>query len=543
MKVKSAKAIRFVVATLAVWTVLAVIGALMAPPWQVRPYTDHLVPDTPDTAIVSTRSGGGTPIGTYAVRESTVTVPLTDTVSVQAIVREPVGAPEGRPAVLMLHGAGTGRADEVYGDIAPQLASAGIVTMVPDKRLDNYGLLHRDYVGMAHDYEQELDVLRAMPGVDPGRTGVYAESEGTWISSVMTAERPDLAFSIIVSAPVYSGRLQMTAAATTYFADTGVPDAIRADIPKLAMLDFSLVRLDYADFDALPNYARLTQPALVVYGTLDPSMPIEQGALEIRNRAWSGAGNGNVTLRYYATNHQLRTGSRISEPDLPLDADYTRDLAAWISGVAAGTTAGEWRTPMTAGAQPNQEFAVPQSGAMASGPLSLHSLTSLAVLMAGGPALLLLAGIMTATAALTRKRAAWRREATQLAGAAGTDVRPEPGFGRGTATRLATRLAALGGGTAAALALTAGYLGLMVTKTLRLEPDPPLFGGGWIMMRCLSVAVAALWALVLLRLRDARRDRHDRSGSHRFDRAVAALTVAGAALTTGALAFWGMFAL
>lgn len=552
MKVKSARAIRFVVAALAVWAVLAVIGAFMTPPWQVRPYTDHLVPDTPDTAIISARSGGGTPIGTYEVRESTVTVQLTDTVSVKAIVREPVGAAEDRPAVLMLHGAGTGRAGEVYGDIAPQLASAGIVTMVPDKRLDNYGLLHRDYVGMAHDYEKELDALRSMPGVDPGRTGVYAESEGTWISSVMTAERPDIAFSIIVSAPVYSGREQMTAAATTYFADTDVPDAVRADIPKLAMLDFSLARLDYADFDALPNYARLTQPALVVYGTLDPSMPIEQGALEIRDRALSGAGNGNVTLRYYATNHQLRTGSRMSEPGLPLDVNYTRDLAAWISGAVAGTTAGEWRTPMTAGAQPNQEFAVAESGTMTAGTLSPHSLTQLAVLMAGGPALLILAGIAAAIATLTRRTAARKRAAATGTTTAGTtaDVtvsarflgetrtaaHSESGFGRGTAARLA----ALGAGTAAALALTVAYLALMVTKTLRLESDPPLFGGGWIMMRCLSVAVAALWALALLRLRDVW---HGRSDLRWIDWTAAALTVAGAALTTGALAFWGMFAL
>ena len=36
---------------------------------------------------------------------------------------------------------GDGRSD--YGDIANAMASAGITTLVPDKRLDNYSALHR----------------------------------------------------------------------------------------------------------------------------------------------------------------------------------------------------------------------------------------------------------------------------------------------------------------------------------------------------------------------------------------------------------------
>ena len=526
------------VCTVIVWVICALFGFLMTPPWQPQPFTDHVAVETSDTAIAakptaSNPTGTGTPIGTYEVRERMIDIPLTGTVTVQAMLREPVNAPGKRPAVLLIHGAGTGKTTEAYGDIGPQLASAGIVTLVPDKRLDNYTLLHRDYVGMAHDYETELDLLSTLPNVDATKLGVYAESEGTWISSVITAERQDLAFSIIASAPVYSGRQQMTMAASTYFAQTDVPSAITGDIPKLALMDYSLVRFDYADFNALDYYRHLTQPALVVYGTLDPSMPLEQGAQEIRSLASAGSGNNNVTLRYYPTNHQMRTGSALSQPGLPLDEHYTRDLASWINAVTAqdsvvsGTSAAGWATPLTAGAQPDQRFAI--ATAIPGGPLSLRSLTQIAVLMAGGVALLLgaaLASIPLAACAGGRRSRSY-------------DALPRSGFAPG----IAQSLWLLGSGVIVALAITTAYVGAVVACALQLETNRLLFRGGWILLRMLSLLVAALWANLLLQLQDAR---------HRGDGAAVqgggywtafAMTLLGTVMVTGSLAFWGMYAI
>ena len=525
--------------TVIVWVICALFGFLMTPPWQPRPFTDHVTVETSDTAIAakptaSDPTGSGTPIGTYEVRERLIDIPLTGTVTVRALLREPVNAPGKRPAVLLIHGAGTGKTTEAYGDIGPQLASAGVVTLVPDKRLDNYTLLHRDYVGMAHDYEKELDLLATLPNVDTTKLGVYAESEGTWISSVITAERQDLAFSIIASAPVYSGRQQMTMAANTYFAQTDVPPAITGDIPKLALLDFSLVRFDYADFNALDYYRNLTQPTLIAYGTLDPSMPLEQGALEIRNQAAAGSGNGNITLRYYPTNHQMRTGSALSKPGLPLDEHYTRDLASWINAVTAedspvaSTSAEGWVTPMTAGSQPNQRFAI--DATITDGPLSPHSLTQVAVLMVGGVALLLCAALASIPLAM---RAGARRSHSY-------DALPRGGF----APRLTRSLWLLGGGVMVALAITAAYLGTVITCALQLETNHLLFQSGWILLRMLSLLVAALWANLLLQCWDAHR-RNDHSDAMAVRGAghwvVFAMTLLGAAMVTGALAFWGLY--
>ena len=65
---------------------------------------------------------------------------------------------------------------EDFGDIANAMASAGIVTLVPAKRNDNYTVLHRDYPRFAREYGRSLDVLRGRIGVDPAKTGIYARS-------------------------------------------------------------------------------------------------------------------------------------------------------------------------------------------------------------------------------------------------------------------------------------------------------------------------------------------------------------------------------
>ena len=40
---------------------------------------------------------------------------------------------------------------------------------------------------------------RKWPGVSRSETGIYAESEGTWIATVLTQQHPDLAFAILTS--------------------------------------------------------------------------------------------------------------------------------------------------------------------------------------------------------------------------------------------------------------------------------------------------------------------------------------------------------
>lgn len=103
------------------------------------------------------------------------------------------------------------------------MASAGIVTLVPAKRNDNYTVLHRDYPRFAREYGRSLDVLRGRIGVDPAKTGIYAESEGTWIATILTSKRQDIAFAVLTSAPVFNGREQMAMAVSAYTHEAARP--------------------------------------------------------------------------------------------------------------------------------------------------------------------------------------------------------------------------------------------------------------------------------------------------------------------------------
>ena len=339
--------------------VLCLLGVACTPRWRVEPFTDHITVQSSDTSIRA-KSIATPQEGHYRTKETHITVKLTGTLSAQAIVREPIGAPSGHAACLFLHGSGTGRSSEAFGDIANAMASAGITTLVPDKRLDNYSMLNRDYRSSANDYAQSLKVLRQWPGVDAAKTGIYAESEGTWIATVLTSEHPELAFAILTSSPVVSGRQQMAMAATSYLKAAGAPDAVIRIIPKLTSLSVGGIGPNYADFDAAHYRSSLTMPLLINYGTQDTAMPIEQGA-RMLTQAANKAGNRNVTLRYYDANHQMRTQSGTSNGGLPLAAHYTHDLEDWVNAIASGATKSSWETPMIAGNQPHQRFTAPTS--------------------------------------------------------------------------------------------------------------------------------------------------------------------------------------
>src|SRR5665811_2284148 len=111
---------------------------MSGPGWDPVPLTETIAVATPDTTIGATE--GTDPVGTYEVATSVVTVELAGT-EVEARVSEPIGATGLRPGIVFVHGAGTGRYQDAFVAQAEALASAGIVAMVPNKRLDTYTCL------------------------------------------------------------------------------------------------------------------------------------------------------------------------------------------------------------------------------------------------------------------------------------------------------------------------------------------------------------------------------------------------------------------
>lgn len=553
--------------------VFSLLGWAMMPQWSTRPYSDHIAVSSPDPAIAPAHADipheGG-----YRTRETKLSIEVDDGVTLPAILREPIDAPGSRPACLFIHGSGTSGAED-FGDIANAMASAGIVTLVPAKRNDNYTVLHRDYQRFAREYSSSLDVLRSTAGVDPAKTGIYAESEGTWISTILASKRQDIAFAVLTSAPVFKGREQMAMAVSAYMHEAGAPAPVVKDTAKLMSLNYAPFDLAYADFDADHYLRSLTMPLLVNYGAYDTAMPIEQGAQRIIDAARS-AGNENVTVRYFVGNHQMRAGKGLFTLNLPLAQGYTQALENWVNGIAAGAQADGWATPQIAGVHPHQQFAAPQQ--TKSG--IIGSLGVLAGIMIAGPVLMLIAVILGIAmdivdwlrmrGALGRRvpgrnmPAGWNQPYRRDAGTHVDDdgnrhrrrnaivvdgnrlytlrdrraMHANPVLAwRAMPRGVAGPIAGLGVAIMVITVLLYGYMGAVGVAAVYVMPHPRLFGIGWRVLQALTVVLVLLFAVVAERLW---RHRADIMGARR---AAGIIMVVAALATCTTLAFWGLFSL
>lgn len=335
--------LRFVVAAIVAATVLGVVSKIAGPQWHPKPLVSDLTVETEATGIVSGLST--VPVGTYDITETIIDVQLTDNVSVQARILAPVDAPPGQPAMLFVHGAGTGKYVDAFVDQAQDLASAGIVTMVPNKRLDTYTTSERNYPEMAVDYMKSFDILANWPGVDPAQVGVYCESEGCWIAPIMAAGNDRVAYVALISAPVVQPRMQAAFAVDNYLHATNVPGELFRAIPRLVGLEIPALGFGYLDFDVRPFQQLMSQPVFMAYGTGDMSMPLIQGAEWVMADV-AEAGSPGVTLRYYeGADHGIRVDKQVV-------GAFISDLARWVQVIPTEP----WPTPHIAGAMPEQKI-------------------------------------------------------------------------------------------------------------------------------------------------------------------------------------------
>ena len=539
-------------AAVALLAVLAVLGQMMMPQWRAVPFENHIAVESSDPAI----EPKGVRIdheGAYRTRQTTLTVETEDGTRLPAILREPIGATGARPACLFIHGSGTA-GQEDFGDIANAMASAGIVTLVPAKRTANYTLLHRDYARFARDYSRAFDRLLAVPGVDRSHTGVYAESEGTWISTLMGGQRRDIAFSILSSAPVFKGREQMAMAVSAYAHAAGAPEPVLRDVAKLMSMDFAPFGLAYADFDAARYLKTLTMPVLVNYGTLDPAMPIEQGARTVLD-VTTAVGNGNVTVRYFEANHQMRAGEGLFTSGLPLADGYTKALSNWVNGVATGAGADGWATPRIAGAQPDQHYAAPEQ--TKSG--IIGSLGVLVGLIVGSLVCLLAAGVLGLAVAvrgvmhrrrvmhggtLRRVRRLHADGHGRLSLVPGRHIADNRGHRRYAMTGYdglsisMVRLPAVAGAMAGVLVLLlAGYVSTVIIQALHGQSNATGFAVAWVVLQIDAVLCVVLCAWLMVRLWHAARV----GGFGALRWSAYTLTLLGLLAALTVMAFWGLF--
>lgn len=457
----AARRLRLVAATVIAVLAFALVGAAAGPRWDPTPLDTTVEPATADPSIAG--SDPDTTLGRYETTSRIEEIEIADGVTTRVLVVEPVGLTSPAPAVVFLHGAGTGHA-ESFTQHAEALASAGIVALSPAKRLDTYSTFHRDYVAMAADYEATVAFARTLPQVDPDRVGLYAESEGTWIAPVLATTDPDLAFLALISAPVVTPREQGAFAVDAYLRNVGVPEPLLRAIPRAAGARLPEGLLDYADFDVLPYLSQVSQPVLMVYGTADASMPTVQGPQLVAG-ALPG-GSEQLMVRYFAgANHGLRIGSSTD----PLVPEFLAATAQWILDPTAAMAAG----PAIAGATPvqrNLASAVPQPRWYADGEMLLRVPGISATVLGLGYLLLLVA-------AVTRV------------------VRRRP-----RATRYPRAALWFSVATLAVVLTLVVYVVAVAQLALNYSTNAAMVWGGWVLLQGLAVAAAATGVIAVGRL-------------------------------------------
>ncbi|MBB5957059.1 hypothetical protein FHS29_003652 [Saccharothrix tamanrassetensis] len=429
------------------FTNLTLAALLALAPAAPAALTAHAAPSEPDdltTSDVSFRTGDGITLG--------------------GTVFAPRGASGGLPALLLVHGSGTGGPGfrkQLRGE-AEAFARQGIVVLAPDKRQDGYSPFQRDFAQLADDALAAFAVLRARPEVDPAKAGIWGLSEGGWVVPVAAAKSPDVKFAVLAAGSGVSPIRQQSWNVANKFAWSGIGGSLSRTFPttwQRMVADAGM--FGGAHHDPVPVLRNVKQPLLALWGAEDAAVPPAESA-EIVRDTLSEAGNHHYTIRFipdapHAMHRSDPQGKRL--PDLmPGYADAVGD---WVDAVTSGNPPRAVVEPLPR--QENRSSEVTPSAWWESAPVQFGVLGLFVLLFGAYPVLAL----------LRRRRAGtWPARVAVVAGVVGS----------------------LG---------TVGYLStLMFSLTANGIEAGPLLGDRPVVWLALQlVAVAAVVATVLLAVR------------------------------------------
>lgn len=306
------------------------------------------------------------------------------------------------PAAVMLHGSAGGQRDYMRIFATPVLA-AGVAVLIFDKRAHGRsgGDEEPTIFDQADAASAALDVLARTPCIESGRRGLIGFSNGMWAAPAVAARRTDVAFLAGVGAPGVSAAEAEVHRRTKVLRDCGVGDETIAvveavwrtifgmaargaaspdDVNDLAGLLATLSTADdlsrytvpdyvrqnpmlapypppevpaeaivamvtaQADpelvYDPAADYARLTCPIYLQYGSNDVSVPVPASVEAV------SAVRPDADIRIYAgLEHQLNVAPRPLDGLTSEEAQYLfhdfrfgpgvrDDLTAWLRKVA-----------------------------------------------------------------------------------------------------------------------------------------------------------------------------------------------------------------
>lgn len=232
---------------------------------------------------------------------------------------------DGRiPVVIVLHAASSPERDSpLYRHLVEMLPPMNVAVFLFDRRGSGRSggkLAESDYELLADDGIAALRLLAQDARIDPRRIGFWGLSQGGWLSLLAASRSRQAAFAVSVSAPMTTPDVQMNFAVANILRIKGYPpsDIEHAVAARTAVDDFLRGRLDRATaqqaldaavtrpwfehiylsrtledpqrsrwaremrHDPLTVMDAIGLPTLVIYGSVDPWVPVQASVDRLR---------------------------------------------------------------------------------------------------------------------------------------------------------------------------------------------------------------------------------------------------------------------
>ncbi|GAA4059501.1 alpha/beta hydrolase [Actinomadura miaoliensis] len=260
----------------------------------------------------------------------------------------PQKASRPRPGVVLVTGSGSGVPREHLLTEAVEFARQGLAVLIYDKRSVGYTRFRRSYSELADDALAAVRALRAQPGVDPAKVGLWGLSEGGWVAPLAASRSDDVAFVIVVGGNAMTPIRQQLWNETSALRRVGVSGSlIDQGKRNFARLGADAGLFAEAHFDAQAVLRRVRQPLLGVWGSRDLQTPPGDNP-PLFARALERGGNTHYTFRFFAgADHAAHVSP---------DGGVTRG-AALAPGYAE--LVGSWVRDVTSGRLPNADAPTP----------------------------------------------------------------------------------------------------------------------------------------------------------------------------------------
>lgn len=256
------------------------------------------------------------------------------------------------PALVMLQGSGADDRESwgYFPPIREAFLQCGIAVLSWDKPgigESTGDWTEQTFFDRGDEAAAALRFLRAQPGIDPRRTGIWGHSQGGWIGPLVASRDPELAFLIVNSVPGVNAHVQdlygmehtlrrnrvtddEIQAAVAFM--EAIHDAARAGMPfdevngsilqpaqgtpggtyfgEISPQLWRFLCLNANPlFEPIDALTRITCPVLAIFGEEDDLVPVAP-SVEIFEAAFKRSDAPSLTIRVFpGADHRIRVGS------------------------------------------------------------------------------------------------------------------------------------------------------------------------------------------------------------------------------------------